>query len=394
MGADGALAGEMTPGGKDFSGEEFSARILDGHNDPLLAEACRSAWNVFQSEAFLAAIERHIATGPERLVLVGVTDRAGDPVAVFPFVKRRRFGIPVLEALDFGITDLFAPTLLRDAPLSAEATKRLWRAAVKAVPGVHAVSFMKMPRTIHRKVHALSGADFVKPMHASTTTLFLKDGAGAANPATLARKMKKAARPLKIGDLDFREARTREDIDACFAALVDFRTRRFEQLARYDALLDPDVVAFYRTLCDRCSDDSRPGRIFALRAGPEIIAIAYGFAYRGAFTMIAPAITPKKEFQASSPGIVVMYKTLEWCLRENYEVFDLSVGSLAYKSNFEAESVELFEHQEVVTPLGLPVVLDSVLRRWIRDKARTYPGLRSTMERLRRVRGGKARGKS
>lgn len=386
MGVDGALAGNMVP-----AREEFSARILDGQNDPLLTEACRSAWNVFQSEAFLTAIERHIATGSQRLVLVGVTDRAGDPVAVFPFVKRKRYGIPVLEALDFGITDLFAPTYMRDAPLSSEATRTLWRTAVNAVPGVHAVSFMKMPRSIHKRVHALSAADFVKPMHASTTTLFLEDGKGAANPTTLARKVKKAAKPLKIGELGFEEAKTREDIDACFTALVDFRTRRFEQLARYDALLDPDVVAFYRTLSDRCTDESRPGRIFALRSGGEIIAIAYGFAYRGAFTMIAPAITPKKEFQASSPGIVVMYKTLEWCLREKYDVFDLSVGSLSYKSNFEAESVELFEHQEAVTPLGLPVVLDGWLRRWVRDKARTHPKLRSTMERLRRVRGSKVR---
>lgn len=385
-GVDGALAGDTIP-----AREEFSARILDGQNDPLLTEANRSTWNVFQSEAFLAAVQRHIVTGADRLVLVGVTDRVGDPVAVFPFVKRKRYGIAVLEALDYGITDMFAPTFFRSEPLSAQDTKALWRAAIKAVPGIHAVSFKKMPRSIHKKLHALSGADFVRPMHTSATTLFLKDGAGAANPVTLTRKLKKAAKPLKIGDLSFEEARTREDIDACFATLVDFRTRRFEQLARYDALLDPDVVAFYRTLCDRCTDESRPGRIFALRAGTEIIAIAYGFAYRGAFTMIAPAITPKKEYQASSPGIVVMYKTLEWCLREKYDVFDLSVGSLAYKSNFEADSIELFEHQEAVTPLGLPVVLDGWLRRCIRDKARAHPKLRSTMERLRRVRSGKVR---
>jgi CelD/BcsL family acetyltransferase involved in cellulose biosynthesis len=385
-GVDGALAGDMIP-----ARDEFSARIIDGQNGPMLTQAYRSTWNVFQSEAFLAAVQRHIVAGSDKLVLVGVIDRAGDPVAVFPFVKRKRYGIAVLEALDFGITDMFAPTFFRNQPLSAEATKAVWRTAVNAVPGVHAVSFMKMPRAVHKKPHALSGADFVKSMHASATTLFLQDGAGAANPATLARKLKKAAKPLKLADLSFEEARTREDIDACLTTLVDFRTRRFEQLARYDALLDPNVVAFYRMLADRSTDESRPGRIFSLRAGAEIIAIAYGFAYRGAFTMIAPAITPKKEFQAGSPGIVVMYKTLEWCLREKYEVFDLSVGSLSYKSNFEADSIELFEHQEAITPLGLPVVLDGWLRRWIRDKARTNPKLRSAMERLRRVRSGKVR---
>lgn len=384
---DGAPAGDIMP-----AGEEFSARILDGQNDSLLTEAYRSAWNVFQSEAFLAAIERHMVTGSDRLVLVGVTDRAGDPVAVFPFVKRKRYGITVLEALDFGITDMFAPTYLRSEPLSAKDTKALWRTAVQAVPGVHAVSFKKMPRTIHKKVHALSGADFVKPMHASATTLFLEGGAGAADPKALGRKLKKAAKPLlKFGLLSFAEAKTREDIDACFAALVDFRTRRFEQLARSDALLDPNVVAFYRTLSDRCADQSLPGRIFALRAGAEVIAIAYGFAYRGAFTMIAPAFTPKKEFQVGSPGLVVMFKTLEWCLQEKFDVFDLSVGSLSYKSRFEADSIELFEHQEALTPLGLPVVLDGRLRRWIRDKARSNPKFRSTMERLRRVRSGRVR---
>jgi len=372
--------------------EVFTARVVEAVDDPIVARADEAGWSVFQSADFIAAIRGHILRGSDKLTLVAASDSAGKPVAVFPFVKRKRFGIPVIEALDYGITDFFAPTYFREQPLSADDTKALWRTALAAVPGVHAVGFKKMPRRMHGKAHALTGADFPKAMHASATTLFLRDASGkeTADHAAFARKVKKASKPLqKFGPLSFLEANNQQEVDAYMDKLVEFRTKRFEQLARHDAMLDPKVVAFYKGLADRCSGD-RPGRIFALRCGEEIIAVAYGFAYRGAFTMIAPAITPKKEFQVGSPGLIVMFKTLEWCHAQGYAVFDLSVGSLSYKSRFDADSIELFEHHQALTPLGLPIMMEGWLRRWVRRKALSTPGLRTRLEKLRRARGVRA----
>jgi CelD/BcsL family acetyltransferase involved in cellulose biosynthesis len=370
----------------------FTARLLEGPQDPLFA-AAGSGRNVFISRAFLAGIERHILGPGERLMPIGVFDGAGQPVALFPFVRRRHLGLPIIEAVDFGIVDYFAPACLGAGELTTEETAQVWRAAVKAVPGVHDVAFKKMPRRMHGRAHALTHAGFVKPMGTHATTIFLRDtdgrSTGTMDLASIARKLKKTAKVLqKLGPLTFEEARDSMDVDDWLDKLVCFRTARFEQLARYDALLDPHVVAFYRDLAHENgaheNSEDPVARVFALRCGEEIVAVTYGFAFSGIFTLIAPTITPKPAFQTGSPGLVAMFKTLEWCQKKEFDVFDLSVGSLSYKSRFDADSIELFECQQALTPLGLPVVLEGWLRRRVRHLAVTYPGLRTSLERLRR----------
>jgi CelD/BcsL family acetyltransferase involved in cellulose biosynthesis len=366
--------------------------MLSGMSDPFLEVAESTGANIFQSRAFLEQFERHMLKGSQQLVLVGVTDAAGKPVAVFPFVRLKKFGVTRLEAVDFDVTDYFAPAYFRDTPLSAEETKGLWRAVTASVPGVQAIAFKKLPRQLHHKLHALSGADFLKPMAASATTLFLRDAPGkptqSMDAASLARKLKKSSKVLhKYGPLTFAEATSKADTDQLLEALLAFRTARFGELGRQDALLDPHVVAFYRALACK-NDKASVGRVFALRCADEIVAVTYGYAYQKTFTLIAPAITTRKEYQPGSPGLVAMFKTLEWCQQHDFDVFDLSVGSLSYKSRFEAETVELYEYQQALSPLGLIVVAEAALRRRIRRLALKHPELRSTLEKLRRMRWG------
>ena len=153
---------------------QFTARVLKGSTDPFYTRLEAANRNVFLGARFLNAVERHLLHKPDRLVLVGVADMVGKPIALFAFVRRRRFGVDVLEGLDLGIADYFAPALFQDEPLSPKETANVWRAAVKTVPGVHAVSFKKMPRLLHGVPNALTGAEFVKPMGASATTLSLR----------------------------------------------------------------------------------------------------------------------------------------------------------------------------------------------------------------------------
>ena len=122
------------------------------------------------------------------------------------------------------------------------------------------------------------------------------------------------------------------------------------------------------------------GRLFTLQAGEHVVAVIYSFAYRDVFTLIAPAMTTCKETQAGSPGLVALFKALEWCKSHDFEVFDLSVGSLFYKSRFEAETFDLFEHQQALTPLGLPIVAEAALRRKLRHLALKHPEVRNRLE--------------
>jgi len=369
------------------AGTEFEAWLLDGPGDPFFQAVEATGRNVFLSRAFLEAVEKHLLTGSERLALVGVRDGAGNPVAIFPFVKRKRFGVPYLEGIDFGLADYFAPVCLRETALTPEETTAVWRKVVKAVPGIHAVTFKKLPRQLHGAFHALSAADFLKAMGADATTLFTHGNAGP--PTVVPKKMLKKFE--QIGAITFREAHTNAEVDAAMEKLLAFRTARFSELGRRDALLDPHVVGFYRELADR-GHENPAGRLFTLQAGEHIVAVIYCFAYRDVFTVIAPAMTTNKEMQAGSPGLVALFKALEWCKSHDFQVFDLSVGSLSYKSRFGAETFDLFEHQQALTLLGLPIVAEAALRRKLRHLALKHPEVRYRLEAFASKWNGKKEG--
>jgi CelD/BcsL family acetyltransferase involved in cellulose biosynthesis len=366
----------------------FAAHLLTGVTDPFFARVEVTNRNVFLGSRFLDAVEQHLLNAPDRLALVSVVDRTGKPVALFPFIRRRKFGVVVLEGLDLGITDYFAPAFFHAEPLSPKETAVLWRTAIKAVPGIHAVSFKKMPRLLQGRPNALTGADFLKPMGASATTLSLRHQDGSpldVDKISVAREVRRKSKKLaQLGPVTFSEAKTNDEVDAAMETLVGFRRARFSDLGRRDAMLDSRIVSFYRSLADR-SADNPPARLLTLRTGERPVAVVYGFACDDVFTLIAPAITDCKETQSGSPGLVAIYNTLRWCFEEGYRVFDLSVGSLSYKSRFDAETFELFEHQQALSPLGLPVVLEAALRRRLRRLALNRPALHDHLERLARL---------
>src|SRR5699024_10621006 len=103
-----------------------TAHLLDSLDDPFVARFSSSCPNVFISLPFLKAVETRLLNSGERFVMVGVTDAAGQPFALFPFVRRKRLGAVVIEGLDFGIADYFAPCLVSGATLPPHRTGALW----------------------------------------------------------------------------------------------------------------------------------------------------------------------------------------------------------------------------------------------------------------------------
>jgi CelD/BcsL family acetyltransferase involved in cellulose biosynthesis len=371
---------------KDPTTPEYAARLLSGLDDPFFALAQTQNLTAFQSGRFIDGVVRYVAGANSMLLLVGVVDARADPVALFIFVSRRRYGLQVIEALDFGLSDYFVPILFGAMALGPAESDSLWRSVVKALPSAHAVSFKKLPRLIYGESHAMSGAAFLKPMGAHATTLRLegerRDGDFSLAGMSVARDVRRKERRLnQIAALSFSEARTPGEVDDYLAALVTFRRQRFAELARRDALLEDSIVALYQQLA---LPDAEPGlgRLFALRTGSEIAAVVYGFCFNGTFTLIAISISTTKELQAGSPGLVALYKTLEWCVGQNYRFFDLSVGSMHYKTRFNAEEVELYEYQQALTPFGMLVVAEAALRRRIRHLVLNAPHLRRRLERI------------
>jgi CelD/BcsL family acetyltransferase involved in cellulose biosynthesis len=374
-------AGAATSADRALHGELLSD---DGHG--FWGECGLQGVGAFQCKDFARVLFETVARERNaEPVIIGVRDGNGEPLALFVFIRRRRMGVSVIEALDFNVTDYFAPLYFSPVPPTAQRSAEIWRAVLAVLPPADAVAFKKMPRLLHGRPHALSGATFAKPMATSSASLPLRDAAGArisADDHPLGRDVRRKIRKLEAhGEVTLLLARTPAEIDEAMDKLITFRRARFGELGRADELLNPDVEAFYRTLAS--GNEGEPlGRLLVLRAGSETVAVIYGLCADGVFTLLIPAIAPEPQWQAGSPGTVALFLAMKWCLERDYRVFDLSIGPMHYKSRFRATEVELFEFQQALTPLGVIVVAEGWARRQIRHLVRRRPATREALTRL------------
>lgn len=326
----------------------FHAQRLSGLDDPFVRSFAGAASTAFTTRAFLAALFGTIgAASAAEPVLVGVTGCDGNPVALFPFSRRRDGGLTLLEGMGLGVSDYYTPALADRVELDAASTAELWRAVRAALPPADLLRLINVPADLYGERHALSAAGFLTPMGHSATVLPLEGLALADLSVTrdVRRKHKKLA---ALGEVRFFEATRDEEVEALMDALVRFRRDRFAQMGRRDRLDDPGVAAFYRRLATE-----RQARAYGLGVGGEIVAVVYGLVHRGVFTLLIPTMSADERFQAGSPGLVSLYYAIEAAIAAGDRVFDFSVGDLFYKTRFAAEKVELMERVEARSLLGV-----------------------------------------
>jgi CelD/BcsL family acetyltransferase involved in cellulose biosynthesis len=326
----------------------FHAVRLAGFDDPFVRRLARVAPTAFSTPGFLAALFDTIgAEMTAEPVLIGVSDGEGRPVALFPFSLRRQGNLRLIEGMGLGVSDYYAPILASGIQLDATSAAALWRAVRAALPPADVLRLINVPAGLYGEAHALSAAGFLRPMGHSATVLPLAGLALAELSVTrdVRRKQKKLA---ALGEVRFFEATGDAEINDLMDAVVRFRRDRFAQMGRRDKLDDPGVTAFYRRLATE-----RLARAYGLSVGGEIVAVVYGLAHDGVFTLIIPTMSADERFQAGSPGLVSLYLAIEASIAAGDRVFDFSVGDLFYKTRFAAEKVELYQHVEARSLLGL-----------------------------------------
>jgi CelD/BcsL family acetyltransferase involved in cellulose biosynthesis len=350
---------------------------LPGLDHPFLERL--APVGAFQSHAFFAAIDQALCSGGRReLILIGVEDGEGNAVALFPFIRRRSLGATILEGLDLQVTDYFAPPATGHI-LGSE----LWKAVLAALPRADAITFKKLPLKLHGREHALTDAPFLRPMGAAAYTARLHDASGRrvrGADLPVARDVRRKLRKLEaMGEVSFEEATSPDDVTDAIDRLVEFRTTRFEGMGRRDILTMEEYRDFYRLLA---SGPDPIGRLFSLKVGGDAVAVIYALVDGDTVTLVIPSISSDPRWHVASPGLIALHMLYEWAVSHDYATFDFSVGSAAYKMRFNTEKIDLYEYQQALTPLGLPVVANAALRRLLRRASADHPALHAVLRRL------------
>ena len=330
-------------------------------DDPFVGEVAAAAASVFAAPGFLNALAALVAEQGAELILVGVSDETGRPVALFPFTSRFAGRLHRIEGLGLGVADYYTPVLAGEADPT-----ELWAAVRTALPPADILHLINVPGAMFGRTHGLEHAGFLAPMGHASTVLPLVANGKPIDPTSFSaakdvrRKLKKLA---ALGPVSFTLAETPPAKSVLFDALLRFRDERFGKLGRADKLDEPGVAAFYRHLLDQGL-----AQIFGLSVAGEVIAVVYGFVHEGVFTLIIPTMTAEPKFEPGSPGLVSLYLAIEACIQRGDRVFDFSVGALHYKTRFGAEKRDLFELVEARSLIGVPAAVVTRARSFVRSR--------------------------
>lgn len=339
----GALIGDATNAYMSASTAPLTLRCL-GHGAEVEA-----AWasleadgrcTAFQTRAWLRPFYRHVAPalGLQPLFLLGSGDD-GAPRLLWPLVRERRLGLPVLACADAGISDY-------NAPLHAEAAlpPTVWAQVLQTLRGHGAL--LRLDKLPPATVGTASLAALLPaPIEASFGTWAVE------LPPTLAEFERRALSPAFVKDLAMRRRRlerkgcvrfalaaTPAERRTAFDALARQRARRFAETGRDDILAHP---AFRR--CYEAAAVDEPGdtvRLFTLSVDDRVVAAMLALDHAGTRHMVMPSFEGG-EWKNCSPGNLLMLQAIGHAIEHGLTRFDFTIGDEPYKAGFGARRLPM-----------------------------------------------------
>lgn len=307
-----------------------------------------------------------------------------------PLVRWKRGGIVRLDAVDLGLADYVAPIVAADFSPSRLEMNQLWQRMLAQLPAADLLYLGKIPAEIAGHANPLVLVDSLHRHRQKAWGAYLGqpplDFTALGMPKKRSRELNNRWKRLAgMGELTFRHMETAAEKDAAFATLVAQRSQRFAALGRPNSLEKPEVRAFYRNLLD--AYDGRNGAVLqTLTIDGEIIAAGLGLVTPEAFLMIFPTIG-RDEWKPYSPGLQHFRKSMEWACDRGRAFYDFTLGSEAYKSDFGARPMDLFEIVEPLSVKGRAVAAKLAVERFVHQR----PKLVQFLRRLRKpfATGGK-----
>lgn len=355
----------------------------------------RGHLTAYQRLDWSASIARHLAIASSRqLLFVEIVDqRRGETVLLLPLVLQRRFGVTIVGWLDFGVCDYAAPVVGPDVDLSAEEVAEVWGLVLSLLPAVDLIDIRQIPAQVDGVPNPL-----VLLPHCRETTLEAFGVALDGDPATQLRRLlgpknhrhfnRQIGRLAERGAVRLVEPVSEADVEALFATMVEQRRQRFRDIGRFEILNIPAVEAFYRDMALRSLRDGGPARLFAIAVGDEIVATTYMLVHGGSMHGIILSIGGA-EWSPFSPGYVIAVKMIEWAAARRLTYFDMTVGSLSYKSRLGGKARALHRLLEPRSRVGRwaasALSASAHGSAWLQDHPRLFQSLRAARQRIRRL---------
>lgn len=308
------------------------------HTGKRLA-ALEEAWNVlwaatpevsgFQSHAWVETCLQQLRT--ESSLYLGVVERDGRPVAIFPtqLTKRGR-----LTFIGRGVSNYSGPVFLPD--FLADSV-RAWGEHLSADENVKTIDLagLRERSPFFALVVGAGGLPgWGAPVTVATNTCpevdlrpgweELQQGHKSKQRSTWRRK---ANRLSRLGALEFVEAQDPAALEEAMPRMIELFEQRWEGQRIRGGFSSHGP--FQAQAATRLAQE-RLALLSSLRLDGEIVAFAYGV--RGRAVTSSYVLAHDDRFDRYSPGLLLLLRILEAACRRGDSSYDFSVGDVPYKS--------------------------------------------------------------
>jgi CelD/BcsL family acetyltransferase involved in cellulose biosynthesis len=289
--------------------------------------------------------------------LVVVEYPVGRPVMILPLGVEKRQGVGCLVWLGGAVSDYHAPLLSVDFSehISTDFFQMAWSVVKTQLPAHDAIIFEKMPMVIGKQnnpfvvlpcIPTASNAHFTylsKPLDS-----FLKAKRSSKSIATEKRKHR---RLQEHGLVEFVTAQSPAQIDRFLANMIAQKARSYLEMGVENLFESKEVCDFFNIIsAHTCSTGFV--HLSALMIDDRIIATHWGLVYKKRFYHLYPTYE-LSELTKYAPGGLLMWHLFEWCIDNDVDIYDFTIGDEPYKDQWCDQELNLYDHYQGVTALGV-----------------------------------------
>lgn len=365
-----------------------SFRVLTNLNDaePAWRAAEHSlVHTAFQTFGWLSTWVETLGAEVAVRPLVVMVEEGGRPLMLLPLGWARRRGIATIAFLGGEVTDYHAPLLAADwqQRLGPEGFAPLWARILAALPRADLLRLGQMPQDILGVANpfvTLPGArpsDVALNLRLPSSVEAFRRGLRSNLAADTRRKRRRLA---EIGAVEHAVAQTGAQMAEAVAAMAERKSRRFLETTGADPFARPAFRAFYDRM-SQCAPGDGQVRASVLRVAGEVVAAHWGMVHRGRFYYLMIGWSAGDWFRYSV-GRILIDELIAAAIGEGLEVFDLTIGDEAYKSDWANERLTLFSLDRALSPAGHLVLAAEAAHLALRERAKRVGWLRAAVRRL------------
>jgi CelD/BcsL family acetyltransferase involved in cellulose biosynthesis len=292
----------------------------------------------FQHPIWLDAVYSRLAGhyNAERLVIVGRDEDSGALQFVLPLVRRRKTGIVLVEAYDFGVCDYVAPIVSRSFRPDAAIAKKVLR----VLPPCDILRIRPIRGEAVAQWQLLLGGDAVRLDYSAHAT-WLGDDHQAWRERALApgfiRTLDRKKQRFFSGDgASVRLLSDLAEIGTALIGIRDLRAGRFTG----DVLQDSYVCDLYEHVAI-AGAAAGLARTYEIALNGKPIGYAFALTHAGRFTGLLMACD-YEVYGRHSPGLLLHNFMIEDWMASGGKIFDFGIGDEGYKKDFGTDETPMF----------------------------------------------------